>query len=219
MKKSLILILIATIIAGLILIFTVGFNYDILTKKHQQIELNIGEEYNNKELKKLVEDVIGAEAEIQKKGDFEDQAVISAKEIPTDKISEIVTKVNEKYGKELTADSVQVKEIPQTKLTDFLMPYIWSFAISTILILVYLLIRYKKQGIAKILLKTLGFLAMIELFTFSIIALFRMPVGINLPSIVFGVYTIGILGITICFEKKYQKIKLEEKNKKEDKKI
>ena len=59
MKKSLVLILIVSIIAGLIVIFTVGFNLKVTTKAHQEILVNIGEEYKNEEVKQLAKEVIG----------------------------------------------------------------------------------------------------------------------------------------------------------------
>lgn len=213
-KKSLTLITTVAIIAGLIVIFTVGFNFDTLTKAHEQIQIDIGAEFNNNEIKQIANDVLGTAVEVQKTGDFEDQVVISANEIQQEKIEEIVNKVNEKYGKEITASSISVKDIPATRLTDLLTPYIWSFAIATVLILVYLAIKYKKQGSIKVIAKTIALLAIVELLVFSLIALFRIPVGQNIASIVFTIYALSMLAVTRCFENKNQKMKLEAESKK-----
>ncbi len=213
MKKSLILISIVAIIAGLIVTFSVGLNYDILTKTHDQIKVNIGEEFVSNDVKQIAKEVLGAEVEIQKMGDFEDQVVISSKEIPSEKIEEIVTKINEKYGTEVSATSINVEEIPGANLLDILTPYIWSFIIATILILLYLSIRYKSQGTIIVIAKTIGSIAAVGLLVLSIIALIRIPIGQNTATILFITYALATFGITIYFENTLQKNKLEEQNK------
>ena len=113
MKKSLTLISIVAIIAGLIVIFTVGFNLKVAIKAHEQIQINIGEEFKNDDIKQIAKEVLGGEVEVQKMGDFEDQAVISSEKIPQEKVEEIVTKLNEKYGKEIL-DKIAKKNFSNT---------------------------------------------------------------------------------------------------------
>ena len=214
MKKSLTLISIVAIIAGLIVIFTVGFNLKVAIKAHEQIQINIGEEFKNDDIKQIAKEVLGGEVEVQKMGDFEDQAVISSETIPQEKVEEIVTKLNEKYGKEISASSITVTSIPATKISDMFLPQIWSFTIATILILVYFAIRYKKQGVLKVLGTTILCLAILELLVSSLVALLRIPVGQSLVSIIYITYAIAMLVVTTKFEKEAQKMKLEEANKK-----
>ncbi len=214
MKKSLTLISIVAIIAGLIVIFTVGFNLKVAIKAHEQIQINIGEEFKNDDIKQIAKEVLGGEVEVQKMGDFEDQAVISSETIPQEKVEEIVTKLNEKYGKEISASSITVASIPATKISDMFLPQIWSFTIATILILVYFAIRYKKQGVLKVLGTTILCLAILELLVSSLVALLRIPVGQSLVSIIYITYAIAMLVVTTKFEKEAQKMKLEEANKK-----
>lgn len=213
-KRSLTIILIATIIAGLIIIFGVGFHFDILTGAHEQIQVNVGKEFKNNDIKQITSEVLGRSVEVQKTGDFEDQAVISAQIIEDEKVEEIVNKINEKYEKEIDASSIVINDIPAAKLTDLLTPYIWSFVVATVLILVYLAIRYKKQGSLKVIGKTIACLAIVELLVFSLIALIRIPVGQNIPAIVFTIYALSILATTRKFEEKNKELKLEENKKK-----
>ena len=214
MKKSLVLILIVSIIAGLIVIFTVGFNLKVTTKAHQEILVNIGEEYKNEEVKQLAKEVIGNDIEVQKTGDFEDQAVISAETISKEQVTEIVNKINEKYGKEISDGSITINDVPAARVSEMFMPQIWSFIIATIIIFVYFAIRYKKQGVARVLLTAIIGLGLLELLVSSIIALIRIPVGQNIVSIIYITYAIAMLVVTTMFEKKAQQLKLEEEKKK-----
>lgn len=217
MKKSITLILIVTIIAGLIVIFTTGFNVNIATKASEQININIGEKFENKDIKQIAKEVLGKEVEVQKAGDFEDQAVISADQITQEQVTQIINKINEKYGKEVSTDGVKVTNIPATRLSDLLMPCVASFILVTVLILIYFAIRYRKQDIKKVIGITLITLAILEILVLSIIALLRIPVGQNLVSISFITYCVGMFCITTIFENKAQKLKLEEANNKKNK--
>lgn len=214
MKKSITLILIVTIIAGLIVIFTTGFNVNIATKASEQININIGEKFENKDIKQIAKEVLGKEVEVLKAGDFADQAVISADQITQEQVIEIINKINEKYGKEVSTDGVKVINIPATRLSDLLMPCVASFILVTVLILIYFAIRYRKQDIKKVIGITLISLAILEILVLSIIALLRIPVGQNLVSISFITYCVGMFGVTTMFEKKAQQLRLEEEKKK-----
>lgn len=211
MKKSIALIIVATIITGIIVICIAGFNFDILNKEHKQIQINIGEEFTNQDIKNIVSEVIEGQVEVQKTGSFEDQVVISVKEINDEQKEQIVTKINEKYQKELNAQDINIVSIPKVRLMDIIVPYIGSIIIVTALVLVYLSLKYKKQGIIKVILKTLLSLMFVELFVLSIIALLRIPTGQNLISIIFVTYILTLFGITCCLENKAQKLKIEEK--------
>lgn len=210
MKKSLSLILIVAIIAGMIVIFTVGFNLKVTTKAHQEISVNIGEEYKNNDVKQIAKDVIKNDVEVQKIGDFEDQAVISANEITKEQVTEIVNKLNEKYGKEISADSIAVNDVPAAKLSEMFLPQITSFIIATIVIFVYFAIRYRKQGVIRVLVTAVIGLGLLELLVSSFIALLRIPVGQNIVSIIYVTYGVAMIGVTTMFENKAQQLKMEE---------
>ena len=71
--------------------------------------------------------------------------------------------------------------------------YIVPFAISGVLVLVYMAIRYYKKGILKVLGRTIIFPIFGELFLLSIISITRMPVGKFTPVLVIAMYIASIL--------------------------
>ena len=124
----------------------------------------------------------------------------------------IIDKVNEKYGTELKADSTEIINIPNMKIRDLVKPYVTSFAISTVLILVYIAIRYRKLGSIKTMINSLLIIVVGQVVLFSLIAITRIPVGRLTIPMVLIVYVCTLLGITNCLEKKL-KLKKEEKEK------
>ena len=92
--------------------------------------------------------------------------------------------------------------------------YIIPFIISSAIIAVYLIIRYRKLGIIKVLLKTVGIVVLAQLELLSIMAITRIPIGrITIPLII-TVYMLTLLGITTRFENTLQEIKEKEEKKK-----
>ena len=144
-QKMIFIILAVIIIAGIAVISTIGFNLELKMQETKKIELYIQKDFEISDIKNIVKEVIPDESIIiQKVEVFEDSVSITAKDITDEQKQSIIDKVNEKYGTELKADSTEIINIPNMKIRDLVKPYVTSFAISTVLILVYIAIRYRK---------------------------------------------------------------------------
>ena len=205
-KISIILILIV-IIAGVAIILTKGLNFDLRYEATKKIELYIGKEFEIADIKKITDETIPNQSVlIQKVEVFEDSVNIIAKDITDEQKINLINKVNEKYGTELKADDIKIESIPHTIGRDIVKPYILPFLIATIIILVYIAIKYHKLGILKTLLKTVGISVLAQLILLSIMAITRIPVGRLIIPMVIIVYMLTLIGITDNFEKKMLKI-------------
>ena len=200
--KILSIILIIIIIAGIIVIGTKGFNFDLKYEKSQKVELYLEQEFEINDIKAITNEVMqGKQVMIQKVEVFEDTVSITAKEITDEEKTNLITKINEKYGTELSADTTETQNIPHTKARDILMPYVAPFAISTVIILIYMAVRYHKLGSIKIILKTIGINILTQATLISIIAITRIPFGrLTIPMILL-VYLLTMIGLTTKFEK------------------
>ena len=209
--KILTIILIIIIIAGIIVIGTKGFNFDLKYEKSQKIELYLEQEFEIDDIKAITNEVMqGKQVMIQKVEVFEDTVSITAKEITDEEKTNLITKINEKYGTELSADTTETQNIPHTKARDILMPYVVPFAIATVIILVYMAVRYHKLGSIKIILKTIGINILTQVTLISIIAITRIPFGrLTIPMILL-VYLLTMIGLTTKFEKNLLSKKAEE---------
>lgn len=211
-KTKIIALLIAIIIiAGIIVTLTIGLNFDLRYEQAKKIELYLQKEFDMSDIKQITDEMIpNQKVLLQKVEVFEDTVSITAKDITEEQKVNIVNKVNEKYGTDLTAENIEITNVPHTRGRDIVKPYIMPFAISTIIILVYMAIRYYKLGMIKIILETLGLLVLAQATLLSIMAITRIPVGRLSIPLVLAVYVLSLIGITSCFEKKLSDKKKEE---------
>ena len=213
--KILSIIILLIIIAGVIVIVAKGFNFDLRYEKSQRVELYLEQEFEINDIKAITDEVMpGKQVIIQKVEVFEDSVSITASEITDDEKTNLITKINEKYGTELSADSTETEDIPHTRARDIVKPYAWPFAIATIIILAYMAIRYHKLGSIKIIAKTIGINLVSQATLISIIAITRIPFGRLTIPMVLAVYLLTMVGLTARFEKRLGENKTE---KKEDK--
>ena len=210
-NKIIIAILLIVLVAGIIVIALKGLNFDIMYSDAKRIDLYIEKEYNEKELKQIVKEVLGnQEVTIQQIELYGDAAVVVSKEITEEQKQEIINKVNEKYGSDIKAEDINIVTVPRVRGRDMVKQYIIPFVVASAIIAVYLITRYHKLGILKVLLKTIGIVVLAQLELLSIMAITRIPIGrITIPLII-TVYMLTLLGITTKFENILQEMKKEE---------
>ena len=215
-SKQLKIILIALIIiAGIIMIAVKGFNFDLKYQKTQRVELYLKKEFNISDIRQITNEVFGKQkVMIQKVEIFEDSVSITTTSITDEQKSDLVTKINEKYGTELKVENTRVENIGHTRGRDIITPYIMPFAIAIIIVLIYLGIRYYKLITVKVIAKSVGIIGLAQILLFSIIAITRIPIGrLTIPMVIL-VYLLTLFGLTSIFEKNVAKKKLEENKKK-----
>ena len=155
-KTKIVALLVAIImIVGLIVTLTVGFNFDLKYQQAKKLQLYLEKDFEIADIKQITSEVLPNEkVMLQKVEVFEDTVSIIAKEISEEQRNNLVNKINEKYELELKADQIEITTIPHTRGRDIIKPYITPFLIATILILVYMAVRYYKLGMIKTILKT-----------------------------------------------------------------
>ena len=219
-SKQLKIILIAlVIIAGIVIIAVEGFNFDLKYQDTQRVELYLKTEFNIADIRQITNEVFGNQkVMIQKVEVFEDSVSITTTSISDEQKNNLITKINEKYGTELTTEDTTIENIGHTRGRDIIKPYIIPFAIAVIIVLVYLGIRYYKLVIVKVIGKSIGIMVLAQVLLFSIIAITRIPIGrLTIPMVIL-VYLLTLFGITNMFEKNLSKKKLEENKDKTKKK-
>lgn len=219
-SKQLKIILIAlVIIAGIVIIAVEGFNFDLKYQDTQRVELYLKTEFNIADIRQITNEVFGNQkVMIQKVEVFEDSVSITTTSISDEQKNNLITKINEKYGTELTTEDTTIENIGHTRGRDIIKPYIIPFAIAVIVVLVYLGIRYYKLVIVKVIGKSIGIMVLVQVLLFSIIAITRIPIGrLTIPMVIL-VYLLTLFGITNMFEKNLSKKKLEENKDKTKKK-
>ena len=177
--KIMIVIVALIILAGIIMICVKGYNYDLLYSKSVRMNIYLTKEFKVNEIEEIANEIVGTnKLKVQQGNTFGTVVSIVSKEITDEQQNNIIQKLNEKYEIEINKDEdVIVAQIPQVNIWEMITKYISPLVITTIVILVYFVIRYRKQGIIKCIgIPVLTLIGIIALYV-SIIALTRIPVN------------------------------------------
>ena len=202
-KTKIIFTIIAIIILiGIAITCTIGLNFDLRYRDSKRMELYLEQEFNISDIKQMTDEVMPSKKVIiQKVEVYEDTVSITAEDITDEEKQSLIDKVNEKYGTTLAAESTEIETIPNTRGRDIVKPYVVPFGIATLIVLVYMAIRYRKLGVIKTLLKTIIITIIAEMVLLSIMAITRIPIGLITIPLVITVYLLTLIGLTTYFEK------------------
>lgn len=220
MKKIIYAILILIIIAGIIIIPTIGLRADIIYSENVEIDVYVGKTFDRKDIESIVSEVFPEERVIiQEIEMFNDMFSLTLQDNRSEdelnaKIEELNNKINEKYGTENTVDDISVTHNSRIRLSDILIPYAVTIGISVVVILVFVGVRYRKLGVIRTLITYLLSIGASELLLLSIIAITRFPINrLVIPvGLVLFVIVVTILGFVN--EGKISKLAIEEDKKK-----
>ena len=209
-NKVLILVGIIIIIIGIVITVTKGFNFDLRYEAGKRIELNLQKTFESSDIKQIAKEVIGQDKKKKKVEIYEDAVSILSKDITEDQKNQIVTKINEKYGTEINAENTEIITVPHTHLRDLAQPYIIPFVIATVVILIYIGIRYYKLNIIKTIAKTIGIVIIWQVILYSIMAITRIPIGRLTIPLTLTIYMLSFVYCTTKFEKDLKQQKQSE---------
>ena len=213
-KKALIIfaIVVAVIAIGAIIAIVKGFNFDLLYAGGKRIEVDIGKQFEIKDIEAITKEIVGENSCVQTVEIYKESVSIFEQR------NNIITKINEKYGLELKAEESEIINVPHTRLRDIIKPCIVPLVIATIIVLIYIGIKYIRKTNAEILLEAIIVIILGQALLFSILAITRIPVGKLTIPMILSVYILSTTFCTARLEKYVQeKEKEEEKNKTEEK--
>ncbi len=186
MKKKIGIGIIAIIIViGIVVAAIFGLNFSFEYSNHKEVDIYIGQEFENKEIQEIAKEVLGEQKiVIQKVELYEDMVAINTKDMTDEQLENLNTKINEKYGIENTVEDILVTEVPSVSIVDIVKPYIIPAIISFVLVMVYFIVYiaiYKHKGndinMPKALAETVIGIVAIQLLYFAILAITRLPIN------------------------------------------
>lgn len=182
------------ILIGIVVVGIWGFNKELRFEQSQSIDVYVEQSVDESKIKEIVHESLGGSSNmVQTVEIYKDMVTIRAEEITEEQKDNIVNKIKENYEFEQTAEDTTINTVPATKIIDMYKKYVVPFIISGALVLVYMVIRYYKKGILKVLARTVAIPVFGELFLLSVIAIARIPVGRFTPILVIGMYIASIL--------------------------
>ena len=209
--KILVALIAVILVVGSIMLFVKGLAFELKYQDNQKIEVNLGKEFNENDIREITNEVLGNQPVIIQAIElYKDSVSITTTQITEEQKSSIVTKINEKYGTEISTDSIQVENVAHVRGRDIIKPYVIPFAIITAIILAYLVIRYNKLNALEVLTQSIGIIVLAQLVLLGIMAITRMPVGkFTIPTVLL-VYMFSTYICTAKFEGDLEKIEVKE---------
>lgn len=187
-KKIMLLGIILLIIAGIVVVSLKGVKVSLNLQQHEEVTVYIGKPVELKEVKNICKEVFGNKYFIVIDVDtFKDAYSINVESLTNEEKQVLLTKINEKFGVNLVETDISIKTLSNIRIRDIVKPYIKPVIISAILMVVYMIIRFRKEKVAKLLGKIFGIIILTEAVIFSIIAIARIPLSalmINLMAVI-----------------------------------
>ena len=198
-KTKIIAVIVAiVIIVGMAITLTTGLNFELKYQETQRMQIYIGKEFEIEDIRQITNEVFeNQQVIIQKARELEDVLSVTAKEITEEQSKNLITKLNEKYGTEITEDQNETVQIPKARGRD--------------IILICLAIIYYKLGVLQVILKSILIVIIAQITLLSVIAITRIPVGRLTIPLVLIVYILTFIGITKNYEKKLKELSENEK--------
>ena len=192
-KKIISIAIIALIIiAGIVVVSLWGFNKELKYAQSQRIDILVEQKVDEAKIKSIADEVLGMHNIVQTVEIYEEMVTIRAASISEEQRNTIVNKIKENYEFDQTAETTDINTVPATRFRDMYKQYLAPFIISIVLVAIYMVIRYYKKGILKVLLKALLIPAVAELLLLSWMAIVRIQIGRYTPVFVVLVYVASI---------------------------
>ena len=203
MKNKVFVGLAIVLAVALVIIAVWGFNVDLSYRSYNLIDVRIGQDFNTSDIEKIAKEVFAKQnIEVQKAGVYQDNVVIKVNsKVSDEQKNALNSKINEKLGIDNDVEEMEVNYIPSYRLRDILKTYVGPLAIATLIVLVYMGIRFRKIGVVKVLTQVIGLSVIAEALFMAVIAITRYPVNrLVMPSAIL-IYMILITVLTGFFEK------------------
>lgn len=198
---SLLAIILIIVIAGTIMLFIKEMNYGLTYGDNTTIELYLETDFESTDVQGIIKEVFGDNIKIRQVNNLKQDVLIITKSVSDEQLNTLVSKVNEKYGLELKTDDLLITNNTKISGVDLISSYILPICISTIAILVYFMIRYRKLGIYKVTLITILTIIIILAVYTSIYAIIRLPINEFTMPIAMILYVISIILVAEKFER------------------
>lgn len=204
MKKKVLSAVIGIIlIVGAIIVATKGFNHGLEYQANEKVELYVGKEVEQKDIEQIAKEAFaGQKNVVQIVEVFSDMVSVTVSQSNDDQIEKFVSLINEKYGTSFTKDNVEVLKGSAIRLKDISKPYLLPVALATVILTLYLAIRYHKLGFWKVCGKTIGILILVEALLASVYAIVRLPINELTMPICMSAFVITAFALTLDYDKK-----------------
>lgn len=206
-KKILLLGIVLLIVAGIVVVALKGFKVSLILQKHESISLIVGKEVVLDDIKQICKDTFGGKRFIVKTVDrFSDAINIRVESITNEEKDKIANALNDKYGTTFNGASITVHSNSNVRMRDIIKPYVKPFVIAAILIVTYLIVRFRKMNAWKVLGNATALILLTEAVIASVISITRIPLSATIINIMIVVAVAELVVYIGKLEKNYKEL-------------
>ena len=195
---------------GLIVIAVFGLKIGLVYGNSKTINVNLGIEFNNNDIKELAKEVYGENAEIivRKVEVYNDMVSVTLKDSTDEQTQMLVDKINSCYNLSKSIDEdVTIIENSNIRLRSLINHYISWITLSMCLVIIYISIIYRRnRDVISIVLGSTIKLIAGPFVLLAIYAIFRVPVNRLSMSILLTLYSLTVYFI-LCTKQEPRKVK------------
>lgn len=207
-KKMFYGIIAVIILAGIIVACIFKFNFSLMYKEHERITIYIGKEYKIEDINKIAKEVFeGKKVQCEKLEIYDDTPVINVEEATEGQLEQLKQKIVEKYEVENSENLIKTSRVSNTRGRDIIKPYIMPVIITTLIILAYVTLRYKKLGMLNIIFDFILKLLISETVYLSLLSILRIPIGVYTMPVAILVYIITTIISVYMYQLRLDKTK------------
>lgn len=195
---------ILVIIVGIVMVFTFKFNLDENYGSSVKVSIDFNEAFKLDDVKLIAAEVFGNEKyKVEYSNEFKNGVFITTKEVSDEQLKSLEDKLINKYEKFDDDTDVVVKlTIPSIRIMDLVKEYIKPIVITTVLVLIALMIMFRKAGFVKALFIPAAQIIGIGALYISLVAIARIPISEYVIAIGVLVYASSLIGVTLYTKNK-----------------
>ncbi len=207
-KKILPILVLLIIIVGVIVLAIKGMNYGLIYGNNTTIKMNLGKQV---EVEDIAKEIFEKEYNVKLVNNHKENVLITAKSVSEEQISTLISKINEKYELSISNEDLEITNNSKMNGKDIIRPYLAPAIITSIIVVLYFTIRYKKLGVLKTLITTLLIIMGTQMVYLSIYAITRIPVNELAMPISMLILVLSFIVLAEIFDKDMSKLKSNKK--------
>ena len=208
-KKLFLLISFLVIASGLILGFVKGFKFDIDFKGGTRIQVDLGESYNESDVKEVVKTVTGEIPLVQTSSSSENGITITTNVITEEKSNEVVAALNSKY---INMGEATVRNVQASYGKELIETTVIAAIVAIILLFIYIVVRFKVLGVAAAI-SAVCALVHDMLVMVAIYAFLQLPINATFVAVVLTILGYSINDTIVIFDRIRENTKRNMKTK------
>ena len=206
MKKNIIKIgiILALVAVGIAIMVFMHFQFSLYYSKNVRVEIYLEKTFSEAEIMSLVKEILPEQKVIiETSGAFKDTISLTTTQITDEQLEQIVSKLNETYGTELTvsADTLTLYN-SNVRGRDIFAPYLVISTIAVIIIVAIITLFYRKNvGAVKTVLTSVLITFFGQFFFFVILSLTGVEINRVIPGAAVAIFIFSMVYLMSQYEK------------------